>query len=295
MPPVFNLEPNDYMPLIQRAVAEDLGAGDVTSKLALDRGRGTFHLVGRESGILCGQRIAEAVLGQYDDTITVAWTAGVEDGRPLITDRPLAVIEGPGPAILAAERVLLNFLQRLSGVASLTGRHVAAVAHTSAKIYDTRKTTPGWRALEKYAVRCGGGHNHRMGLYDAVLIKDNHLAGIEPDRLAAHVFAILDRASRLDPPPDFVEVEVDGLDQLESLFKVVGIDVILLDNFTPDELRRAVHMRDEHGLRDRIELEASGGVNLESVKRVAETGVDRIAVGALTHSAPAVDIGLEAG
>jgi nicotinate-nucleotide pyrophosphorylase (carboxylating) len=204
----------------------------------------------------------------------------------------LATLSGPNRAILAAERVLLNFLQRLSGVATLTHQYVAAVSGTNAKVYDTRKTTPGWRALEKYAVRCGGGHNHRMGLYDAVLVKDNHLAGIPVARLSHAVFEMLNRAAQLRPPPCFVEVEADRLEQVEALFKVVGIQVILLDNFGLDELRRAVERRDTLGLKGRVELEASGGITLDTIRAVAETGVERISVGAITHSATAVDLSL---
>ncbi|MFH0979975.1 MAG: carboxylating nicotinate-nucleotide diphosphorylase [Planctomycetota bacterium] len=204
----------------------------------------------------------------------------------------LAILIGPNRSVLATERVLLNFLQRLCGVATLTRRYVDAVVGTTAKIYDTRKTTPGWRLLEKYAVRCGGGHNHRMGLYDAVLLKDNHLAGIPVERLSYAVFDMLNRAADLSPVPKFVEVEADSLEQLEELFKVVGIHIILLDNFGLDDLRRAVARRDALGLKGRVELEASGGITLANAAEVARTGVDRISVGALTHSATAVDLSL---
>ena len=197
-----------------------------------------------------------------------------------------------GP-ILSAERVLLNFLQRLCGIATLTGSFVDAAAGTDAAIYDTRKTAPGWRVLEKYAVRCGGGRNHRRGLFDAVLIKDNHLAGVDPDRLAGTVFEMLNRLSTSDAKPAFVEVEADSPDQVEALLTVVGIDVVLLDNFSVENLREAVATRDRLGLGGKVALEASGGVTLETVTAVAETGVDRISIGALTHSPRAIDLSLE--
>jgi nicotinate-nucleotide pyrophosphorylase (carboxylating) len=170
---------------------------------------------------------------------------------------------------------------------------VDAVAGTEVKICDTRKTVPGWRILDKYAVRCGGGRNHRVGLYDAVLVKDNHLADVPGDRLAAAVSHLLDGAARLDPPPTFIEIEADTLEQVEQLFKLPGIDVILLDNFTTAQLRKAVRLRKSLGLVGKVRLEASGGVTLDQVRVLAETGVDRISVGAITHSAPAIDLSLE--
>jgi nicotinate-nucleotide pyrophosphorylase (carboxylating) len=188
---------------------------------------------------------------------------------------------------------LLNFLQRLCGVATFTRALVEAVSGTGAAVYDTRKTTPGWRALEKYAVRCGGGRNHRHGLFDAVLIKDNHLSAAEKDHPAPAVYEMLNRLTSLAVVPDFVEVEAGTLDQVEELFKVMGIHLILLDNFAIDELRRAVELRDGYGLGGKVQLEASGGITLKTVREVARTGVDRISVGALTHSAVALDISLE--
>ena len=172
-------------------------------------------------------------------------------------------------------------------------RFVKAVAGTDAGIYDTRKTLPGFRELDKYAVRCGGGHNHRAGLYDAVLIKDNHLAGIPSSRLAHAVMMMLSGVSRLPATPAFIEVECDNLEQFAELLKVVGIDGILLDNFSPADMRTAVEMRDRAGLRGKVQLEASGGVSLATVTDIARTGVERIAVGAITHSAPALDLGLD--
>ena len=205
----------------------------------------------------------------------------------------LALLRGPLGALLSAARVWLNFLQRLGGVATQTRRYVDAVAGTGAVILDTRKTTPGWRALEKYAVRCGGGQNHRQGLYDAVLIKDNHLAGIETPHLAAALFEMLNHLATQPTKPTFVEVEADTLAQVEELFKVVGIDVILLDNFTPAQMSAAVGRRKDLGLKGKIALEASGGVTLDTVRAIAETGVERISVGALTHSAVGLNLSLE--
>jgi len=238
--------------------------------------------------------ISSAILNAYDPDIEITWADSIEDGSS-IKDVPieLATLRGPVGIILSAERVLLNFLQRLCGVATLTRKYVNVVASTEATIFDTRKTTPGWRRMEKYAVRCGGGKNHRMGLYDAVLIKDNHLADIEENRTAPAVFELLNQLASSDTKPDFVEVEADTLTQVSELYKVIGVDVILLDNFSLDELRQAVQMRDELGLTGKIALEASGGITLDTVLSVAQTGVDRISVGALTHSAPSVDLSLE--
>jgi nicotinate-nucleotide pyrophosphorylase (carboxylating) len=205
----------------------------------------------------------------------------------------LATIHGPLGTLLSAERVLLNFLQRLCGVATLTRQFVDAVAGTGATIFDTRKTIPGWRLLDKYAVRCGGGTNHRLGLFDAVLIKDNHLAGVEPQQLAGTIFRQLSHLAECGVTPAFVQVEADTLEQVAELYKVVGIDVILLDNFSLDATRQAIALRDDLGLRGKIQLEASGTVSLETVRPLAETGVDRISVGAITHSAVAIDLSLE--
>ena len=281
--------------LIEAARHEDLGQGDLSTGLLPNLSEpATFRLVAKQRGVFAGREIAPAVLRAYDEAIEVEWTGLGTDGAT-IEEVPveLATLRGPLGTILSAERVLLNFLQRLCGVATLTRTFVEAVASTDAAIYDTRKTTPGWRALEKYAVRSGGGRNHRMGLYDAVLIKDNHLAGVDPPRLAAHVFDMLNRLAAGEVKPALIEVEVDRLEQVEKLFGVVGIDVILLDNFTLEEMRAAVAMRDGLGLRGKVALEASGGVTLGTVRSVADTGVDRIAVGALTHSAVAIDLSLE--
>jgi len=279
--------------LARMARHEDLGPGDLTGQLVPADAVARYHLVGRQHGVLCGCPLVPTLLRAYDDRLIVEWSDGVDDGYRI--EQPpetLAVIGGPLRSVLAVERPLLNFLQHLSGIASLTRRFVDAVEPTAARIYDTRKTIPGFRNLHKYAVRCGGAWNHRMGLFDAVLIKENHLIGVEPGHIAAAVFEMLNRLPEGDSAPRFVEVEAHSYDQFDALLSVVGIDVIMLDNFTLEDVERAVRRRDELGLRGKVELEVSGGVTLEHVRRLAETGVERIAVGALTHSAPALDLAL---
>jgi len=281
--------------LIALAKREDLGAGDLTSGLLPQAGAiADFRLLAKQRGVFAGREIAPRVLNAYDPAILIEWNAVATDGAAIESPPvELALIRGPLGAVLSAERVMLNFLQRLSGVATLTRAFVNAAAGTGAKILDTRKTTPGWRALEKYAVRCGGGDNHRAGLFDAVLIKDNHLAGIPTDRLAEAVFQMLNALSASGAAPAFIEVEATDLAQVDQLLKVVGIDVILLDNFSIAAMREAVALRDGVGLRGKVALEASGGVSLATVRAIAETGVERISVGQLTHSAAAIDLSLE--
>ncbi len=281
--------------LIELAKDEDLGCGDISGQLLDDpREAASFHLIAKQPGVFAGRDIAPAVLAVYGDSLDLQWTNSGVDGHPIESvPLHLATIRGPLSAILAAERVLLNFLQRLCGVATLTRSFVDAVAGTGASIYDTRKTTPGCRMLEKYAVRCGGGNNHRLGLFDAVLIKDNHLSGIATARLAHAAFEMLNRLSTHDPKPPFVEFEADSMERAEQLLKVVGIDAVLLDNFSLDQLREAVALRDACGLRGKVVLEASGGITLQTVRAVAATGVERISVGAMTHSAPVLDLSLE--
>ncbi|MCP4251464.1 MAG: carboxylating nicotinate-nucleotide diphosphorylase [bacterium] len=281
--------------LTELARAEDLGPrGDITSDLMLPpAGETVYKLVARQAGVMAGCLIAGDVLEMYDRRMETTWFEGLTDGSKFRRGDELARIAGPTRSLLAVERVLLNFLQRLVGIATTTRAFVDAVASTEARIYDTRKTAPGWRVLEKYAVCCGGGRNHRQGLHDAILIKDNHLADIDPKRLAASLSSALTEAAALDPPPTFVQVEADTLEQAEQVFQVVGVDLVLLDNFTNSRLRQTVRVRDLLGLRGKVKLEASGGITLEGVRRIADTGVDRISVGAITHSAPAVDLALE--
>jgi nicotinate-nucleotide pyrophosphorylase (carboxylating) len=282
----------DWLSLLTLAIAEDLGQqGDMTTKALVPADAvGRASIVVRQTGIVAGLVGVATAIEQFDPRLR--WSPQVEDGRRVPRGEQIGVIEGPAQGLLAAERVLLNFLGRLSGIATLTRKYVDAVAGTKARIYDTRKTTPGWRRLEKYAVRCGGGWNHRTGLFEAVLIKDNHLAlgaQLTPQGLARYTPAEAVRLARA-AGPGIVEVEVDTLRQLDEVLPARP-DLVLLDNMGPGDLREAVARRNLRG--QGIELEASGGVDLHSVRRIAETGVDRISVGALTHSAVALDIGLD--
>ncbi len=276
--------------LINLALAEDFlpEMDDLTSRLTIpETASGSARFVARASGVLAGEPLLRMLCQQY--SLTVGPGRSLRDGDRLDPGSEIVRVEGSMRKLLAMERTALNFLQRLSGVATMTARFAAEVAGTKAIILDTRKTTPGWRALEKYAVRCGGGINHRFGLYDAVLIKDNHLAWLE------HTGDPIGRAVKLarEGAPKgtkFIEVEVDTLEQFDRALEV-GPDIILVDNLGPEKLAEAVRRRDERA--PGILLEASGGVTLATVRALAETGVDRISVGALTHSAPALDIGLD--
>ena len=279
--------------LVAMARQEDLGGGDVTGVVVPAGAEVRGRFVAREPLVACGVGMLGAIAGAYDSGIET--DVRVSDGTGVAADEALAEWRGPARAVLAAERVALNFLQRLCGVATVTAAYVEAVAGTAAGIYDTRKTIPGWRQLDKYAVRVGGGRNHRMGLYDAVLVKDNHLAilaaGGWADPLAEAGRRLAGVRGRL-AAGGFVEVEVDGLEQLEAAL-ALDVDVILLDNMGPEALRQAVRMRDAAGAAGRIELEASGGITLANVRAAAEAGVERIAIGALTHSVRAADIALD--
>jgi nicotinate-nucleotide pyrophosphorylase (carboxylating) len=269
-----------WLPLVERALAEDLGPGDVTSEAVIPaEAKGEAVIEAREALVVCGLPVARAVFREVD--AGVRFLAELPEGERARPGQVLAMIEGSTRSILSAERTALNFLGRLCGVASLTRRYVEAVAGTRARIVDTRKTLPGWRVLDKYGVAAGGGQNHRMGLFDALLVKDNHVA-------AAGGVAEATRAARAGAAPHLhLQVEVESLD--EALVAAeAGADSLLLDNRTPDEIRRIVER-----LGDRIVLEASGGVSLETVRTIAETGVHRISIGALTHSAPVADVALE--
>ena len=279
--------------LLEQARAEDFGAGDVTGAMlpAGVRAEGVF--VAREELVFCGGVFLGEIAAAYDAGIETTVVAA--EGQLAAAGATLAAWSGPARAMLAAERVALNFLQRLSGVATLTRKYVDAVAGTDAVICDTRKTVPGWRELDKYAVRVGGGTNHRRGLYDAVLVKDNHLAVLAA---AGSEDPLADLAEKLATAREgigedgFVEVEVDTPEPLKTALRL-PVDFVLLDNFSVEELAAAVSCRDEAGLRGRTGLEASGGVSLETAAAIARAGVDRISVGALTHSAAAVDIALD--
>lgn len=276
--------------LIAAALEEDLGrVGDITSRAFLDpTWAGRARIVSRESGVLAGLPVAVEVYRTVDPSVTVE--CFLEDGGKLSPGSVIAEVRGRTLSLLEAERTALNFLTHLSGIASLTARFVEAVRGTRAKILDTRKTLPGWRLPEKYAVRAGGGTNHRIGLYDAVLIKDNHLAAFRHARpqgsLAEAVRAVREKI----PVGTIVEVEVDRLEQLREVLPG-GPDIVLLDNMSLDLMRAAVSIRNETA--PIVLLEASGGVNLERVRGIAETGVERISVGALTHSAGYLDLGLD--
>jgi nicotinate-nucleotide pyrophosphorylase (carboxylating) len=278
------LDPGALPDPVEIALAEDLGlAGDITGAAFVDpaaRARG--RIVARERAVVAGLDVVERVFRLVDEAVAVERSVG--DGEEVAPGAVLVEVEGCARSVLAAERTALNFLQRLSGVATLTRRFVEAVRGTQARIFDTRKTTPGLRALEKAAVRAGGGENHRLGLHDAVLVKDNHWA---MERAPASLQARIDEVRRARPGV-VIEFEADTLDQVRLLVGLRGVDVILLDNMNEEMLREAVGLR-----RPGLEFEASGGVTLESVRRIAFSGVDRISVGALTHSARAIDFSLE--
>lgn len=291
---------DEAVALLRLAIREDLGPlGDSTSKALIPKAAsGTAAVVARRAGIVAGIPAAEVATQLIDPSI--GWAEERTDGDTVKPGDRIARIEGSARSILAAERLMLNVLGHLSGVASLTQKYAEAVSGTRARIYDTRKTTPGWRRLEKYAVRLGGGHNHRTGLFDAILIKDNHLAfgrvgsasvQFSPAEAVAQARQwIKRRVPQLVRSRMIVEIEVDSLAQLAEVL-AADPDIVLLDNMTPAQLRKAVVLRD--GSNPAVELEASGGVTLENVREIADSGVDRISVGALTHSAMSLDLGLD--
>ena len=266
--------------VVAAALAEDVGPGDVTTLATIPPAATCeARLNTRASGVVCGLPVAGEAFRQLDPSLDVA--VHRHDGEAMQPGDLLVTIRGSARAVLTAERVALNFAQRLSGIATITARYVAAVQGTPATIVDTRKTTPGLRQLEKYAVRAGGGRNHRFGLFDGVLIKDNHI-------VAAGGVAAAVRAAREGAPHSLrIEVETETLDEVREALDA-GADAILLDNMPPPRLREAVEL-----VGGRAVTEASGGITLESVRAVAETGVDLISVGALTHSAPSLDLGLD--
>ena len=278
MPEPFALD--EYVPLVEAALAEDIGDGDATTLALVPEGAvATGVMLAREPLVMAGVELAIAVFQQVDQRIEF----GIEifDGQQAALGQTLVRVQGPARALLIAERTALNFIQRLAGVATLTAQFVEEVAGTGVTILDTRKTTPGWRALEKYAVACGGGSNHRIGLFDQVMIKDNHLVALDGDIVQAVALA------REASPGLKIEVEVDTLEQVRAALQARA-DIILLDNMEVEELRASVEL-----INSCTKTEASGGVTLETVREIAETGVDFISIGALTHSAPSVDIALE--
>ncbi|MBI2441752.1 MAG: carboxylating nicotinate-nucleotide diphosphorylase [Lentisphaerae bacterium] len=267
--------------LIRQALREDIGSGDLTTRALIAPARVvTAVVIARQTGVFCGGMIAARIFRELDPKSRIKLSAA--DGCRFQKNQELMRVTGKARAILAGERTALNFLQRLTGIATLTAQFVAKVRPYGTRILDTRKTTPLWRALEKYAVRCGGGTNHRMGLYDQVLIKDNHLRLLRRGGLAEAV-----RTARRRCPGAPIEVEVETLSQLEQVL-AARPDWILLDNMTPAQLRRCVRL-----CQGRARLEASGGITLANVKAVAATGVQAISLGCLTHSAPAADLALE--
>ena len=277
----FPYHQDELRNLVRSALDEDEAFNDLTTiaTVVSDRhARG--QLVSRAEGVLCGVPLAVEAFRQLDPKVTIR--VDLEDGARLKRGSNVLYLSGHARALLAAERVALNYMQRLSGIATLTSKYVEAVKGTKAKILDTRKTTPGWRLLEKYAVRAGGGTNHRLNLSAAVLIKDNHLAAVDGD-----VALAVRRARDLAPAGTKIEVECDSTEQVRAACEAKA-DIIMFDNMRPDEMARCVKLVD-----GRATTEASGGVSLETVRAIAQAGVDWISVGALTHSAPALDLALD--
>jgi nicotinate-nucleotide pyrophosphorylase (carboxylating) len=281
---VDELDPSQIRAAVKQALAEDIGAGDVTSLAAVpEQAQAWAVMRARENLVLAGIAFVEVAFAELSSATRTSRIS--RDGEHVKAGASILEVRGPARALLTAERVSLNFVQRLSGIASLTSQFVEAVKGTNAKILDTRKTTPGWRLFEKYAVRCGGGTNHRTGLFDMVLIKDNHLAALRNEKPNAIAAAV--KRARSAYPGLKVEVEADTIEQVEQAI-AAGSDFVLLDNMDLEQLRTAVRLAG-----GRLKTEASGGVDLASVRAIAETGVDFISAGALTHSARAVDIGLD--
>jgi nicotinate-nucleotide pyrophosphorylase (carboxylating) len=288
----------DLTEILRLAIREDLDRSvDLTTMAIVPPGvTGSAAVISRSHGVAAGIDLIDEMLEELDTKIH--WDQRVGDGQSIEPGQVLSVLSGDARDLLTCERTILNVICRLSGVASLTHRYVQAVAGSSARVYDTRKTTPGWRRLEKYAVRCGGGHNHRLGLYDGILIKDNHLACraaasgelLDPGQAVALAKAFVAAGSVKFASPPMIEIEIDRIGQLESAL-AAGPNIVLLDNMGCELLREAVAIRDR--LAPEVELEASGGVNLSTIGGIAATGVNRISVGALTHSAPVHDIGLD--
>ncbi len=276
--------PNQLLDPIAAALSEDIGAGDVTSEFFVSpRLQALGRIVARERATVAGSETAAEVFRRVDPKLHVAILQ--PDGVALMGGETIIEVRGAARSILTAERVALNFLQRLSGIATLTRQFVEAAGKSKAKILDTRKTTPGLRSLEKAAVVAGGGANHRLGLYDMVLVKDNHLmASNGVTGLAAAVQRV-----RRERPDVQVELEADQLEQVRAFLRIPGVDVILLDNMKPTEMREAVALGQKKG----VKFEASGGVTLMNIRQIAATGVDFVSVGALTHSARAIDFSLE--
>jgi nicotinate-nucleotide pyrophosphorylase (carboxylating) len=282
MTPVFDFSPSAVAELARadaaRALAEDVGDGDLTAALVDPQRRAQARVLARESAVICGAPWAEAALRQVDPAVRIQWL--VREGERCAADQVVLQVEGSARGLLTAERTALNFLQLLSAVATKTATHVEAVRGTRAQIVDTRKTLPGLRLAQKYAVKTGGGTNHRIGLYDAVLIKENHIAA------AGGVTPVLREAQRVAGHASFIEIEVETLAQLEEALGA-GAKMVLLDNMDLPTLREAVRINDGRAI-----LEISGGVTLERLRALAETGVDRISIGGLTKDVKATDFSM---
>ena len=272
---------SDIQRSVRDALSEDVGTGDITAALVPAEQNSRARLISREDATLCGREWAEETFAQIDGEITIDWQ--VEDGQRITADTVLCTISGPARSILTGERTALNFLQLLSGTASSCHDHAQIVAGTAAKLLDTRKTLPGLRTAQKYAVRCGGCHNHRIGLYDAYLIKENHIA-------ACGSIAAAISSAREKQPGKPVEVEVENHDELQQALDG-GADIVMLDNFSLSDLKQAVVLNKNHN-GGRTKLEASGNVSAETLRALAETGVDYISIGALTKHLRAIDLSL---
>ncbi len=270
--------PEDISDTVGRALAEDIGSGDLTAALIPPDRRAKASVITRENAVLCGTAWFDEVFRQLDRAIRVSWQA--QDGDRIHAGQTVCAIEGPARTILSGERMALNFLQLLSGVATQAREYVDRVSGTPAKILDTRKTVPGLRKAQKYAVTCGGAHNHRMGLYDGILIKENHILA------AGSIAAAVQRAKASAPEGTPIEIEVESLDELEQAIEA-GADNLLIDNFSLDDLRTAVERA-----RGRATLEASGGISRDNVRQIAETGVDYISIGDMTKNVKAVDFSM---
>jgi nicotinate-nucleotide pyrophosphorylase (carboxylating) len=276
------MKPERFDP-VAAGLKEDIGKGDITTDFFVpERLHATGRIIAREKAIVAGTHTAAEVFRQVDPSLDTQILR--RDGDEVVPGDVIIEVRGLARSILKAERVALNFLQRLCGIATLTRQFVDAVGDRPVKILDTRKTTPGLRAFEKAAVLAGGGHNHRFGLYDMILVKDNHVATFE----GLSSFADRIKQLRQELPNIRIEVEASGLEQVRAFVEIPGIDVILLDNMVPAQIREAVALR-----KNNIEFEASGGITLKNVNRIAATGVDYVSVGSLTHAARAIDIGLE--
>lgn len=276
----MKLKKEKVFPIIMTALAEDLGSGDITSALIFEKDQNVMaDIVANEECVAAGIDVARWIFNALDERII--FRPFCDDGARLKKGKRLMSLKGSVRNILAGERTVLNFLGRLSGVATLTSRFVEKVKGKKAKIFDTRKTTPGLRVLEKYAVRIGGGCNHRTGLWDGILIKDNHLAGSMPPKIKDAVKKAKAKGYKN------IEIEVNNLKEFKEAL-AVGADIIMLDNMKIEDIRKAVRLT-----KSKVELEASGGITLENVARIAMTGVDRISIGSLTHSAPSIDFSLE--